>query len=540
MAEPAVTLHRIRPARFPCIPVHATLNPSFNAGALRISPLRGRALTLGLLALISASPLCCRPAQALEEIQLRLPLLDTYFTIKVSELGSREKLRQGNSDLAELDRASSGALGRQLEQLFDTPLPLRVKKLVANSAGTPLFEQALLVASILGKIDGLPTRVDGEQLNQALEKAKVNGELTLLGLIQALPGQTATLDFEPALRGLNRLRRQQAEARQLITSLPAVTGDPRLLAAGPLLPLVSKTSVVVKHRPVPLELELIRPAQGGNGHLVVISHGLWDRPASFEGWARQLASNGYTVVLPFHPGSDSGQQQAMLSGSAPPPGPEELKLRPLDVSAVIDAVADGRIAGLGGVKADRVVVIGHSWGATTALQLAGATPSSQLLKQRCSNLDDPERNLSWVLQCSFLDAADRAGLVDPRVMAVAAVSPPLHLLFAPGASMGLQARVLLVSGSQDWVVPADPEAINPFRSAVPGGHDLVLADGGDHFNLRGPQETAGGPLRGLLLAWVNAAFAAGSAVRPAPAAPSLLPPSGWGDAEIPLVRVSRQ
>ena len=499
---------------------------------------RRRALSLGLLALVGASSLWGRPARALEEIQLRLPLLETKFTIKVSELASRQLLSQGNSDLAELDRASNGALGRQLQQLFDTPLPLPVKKLVANSAGTPLFEQALLVASILGKVDGLPNRVNGEQLNQALEKAKVNGELTLLGLIQALPGRTATLDFEPAVRGLQRLKRQQTEARQLASGAP-VPVDPRLAAAGPLPPLVSKASLVVKHRPAPLEIELIRPSQGGNGQLVVISHGLWDGPESFAGWARHLASHGYTVILPFHPGSDQSQQRAMLSGSAPPPGPEELKLRPLDISAVIDAVGEGLIAGLSGVKSDRVVVIGHSWGATTALQLAGATPSSTLLKQRCSNLADPDRNLSWVLQCSFLDAADRAGLADPRVMAVAAVSPPLQLLFAPGSSMGLQARALLVSGSQDWVVPSDPEAITPFRSSAPGGHDLVLVDGGDHFNMRGPQETAGGPLRALLLAWVQGAFSAGAGARPDPVATSLLPPVGWGDVEMDLVRVPR-
>lgn len=496
-------------------------------------------MSLGLLALVGTSSLWCRPARALEEIQLRLPLLETSFTIKVSELGSRQLLRRGNSDLAELDRASNGALGRQLEQLFDTPLPLSVKKLVANSAGSPLFEQALLVASILGKIDGLPNRVDGEQLNRALENARVNGQLTVLGLIQALPGRTATLDFEPAVRGLQRLQRQQSQARQLVASLPAVSVDPRMLAAGPLAPQASQVSLGVTHRAIPLEVMVLRPSQGGNGQLVVISHGLWDSPSSFEGWARHLASHGYTVLLPFHPGSDHSQQQAMLSGSVPPPGPEELKLRPLDVSAVIDAVGDGRIAALNGVKTDRVVVIGHSWGATTALQLAGATPSSQLLKQRCNSLDDPDRNLSWVLQCSFLDAADRAGLTDPRVMAVAAVSPPVRLLFAPGASMGLQARVLLVSGSQDWVVPSDPEAINPFRAAEPGGHELVVVEGGDHFNLRGPQQNAGGPLRGLLLAWVQAAFAAGAGVRPAPAAPSLLTPAGWGDAEMNLVRVAR-
>lgn len=54
---------------------------------------------------------------------------------------------------------------------------------------------------------------------------------------------------------------------------------------------------------------------------MLISHGLWDSPASFEGWARHLASHGYTVLLPYHPGSDQSQQQAMLSGKVPPPVP---------------------------------------------------------------------------------------------------------------------------------------------------------------------------------------------------------------------------
>ena len=67
---------------------------------------------------------------------------------------------------------------------------------------------------------------------------------------------------------------------------------------------------------------VIRPTPGANNRLVVISHGLWDGPESFEGWGRHLASHGYTVLLPRHPGSDRQQQSAMLSGKAPPPGPE--------------------------------------------------------------------------------------------------------------------------------------------------------------------------------------------------------------------------
>lgn len=284
--------------------------------------------------------------------------------------------------------------------------------------------------------------------------------------------------------------------------------------------------MAASHRPQPLEVVLVEPDRDPNGQVVVISHGLWDSPASFEGWANHLASHGYTVALPNHPGSDAEQQRAMLSGQTPPPGPDELRLRPLDVSAVID-----------GLKASKVVVVGHSWGATTALQLAGTQPSSRRLLDRCTDLQDPERNLSWVLQCSFLTSVDRAGLVDPRVVAVMAVSPPMRLLFDYGAGQTMQARALLVSGSRDWVVPPDPEALLAAPAAHSFGHQIVLASGGDHFNLRAAADGNGGPLRGLVLAWTRAAFAAGASARPAPQAPPLLPPQGWGNTEIPLVLV---
>jgi predicted dienelactone hydrolase len=252
----------------------------------------------------------------------------------------------------------------------------------------------------------------------------------------------------------------------------------------------------------------------------------------------RLASRGTTVVLPRHPGSDNSQQQAVLAGQAPPPGPEELARRPKDLSAVLDAVEAGALVLARPVDTVRVVVLGHSWGATTALQLAGVRPSDRSLRQRCGNLDDPERNLSWTLQCSWIRGVDAAALADPRVIAVAAVSPPASLLFPKGSGSGLTARLLLVSGSRDWVVPPDPEAVTPMRWGRRPGNQLVLADGGDHFNLRPGGLADGGVLGALLQAWSEAAFAAGDAARPRPEAPPLLRSRDWGNAEIPLVDVT--
>ncbi|MEX0589119.1 MAG: alpha/beta fold hydrolase, partial [Cyanobium sp.] len=252
--------------------------------------------------------------------------------------------------------------------------------------------------------------------------------------------------------------------------------------------------------------------------------------------ASHLASHGYTVVLPRHPGSDQSQQRAMLSGKQPPPKPEELALRPKDVSAVIDAAARDQLGLRRPVNTQAVLVAGHSWGATTALQLAGAKPITDKLLELCSDVRNPSRNLSWVLQCNFVGSADSAALADPRVVAAVAVSPPMLLLFDVDSAQTMGATVLVVTGSSDWVVPSGPEAIEPMARATRSGsqgHRLVLAENADHFNLRSSLADGGGPLRGLILAWFNAAGQAAPQTAQKQTAPQL-PTAGWGSSSIPL------
>jgi len=283
------------------------------------------------------------------------------------------------------------------------------------------------------------------------------GPLTMLGVLQAVPGRTASVDVGKGLFLLQRMNAQLLAANRLLEGKPAATLAPALRNPGPRPVRRDILSLPVTYRPQPLEVVVIRPTEQASGRLVAISHGLWDGPESFEGWGRHLASHGYTELLPRHPGSDRTQQQAMLSGKVPPPGAAELRLRPLDISALIDAAAAGTLGLPSGLDTGSVVVLGQSWGATTALQLAGARPTAQQLQKRCSDLQDPQRNLSWVLQCSFLGGTDQAALTDPRVKAAVAVSPPMSLLFESGAIPVFQGLVLVVSGSRDWVVPPVPK-----------------------------------------------------------------------------------
>ena len=493
-----------------------------------------RGLLLGAL----LSPLMAMPAaRALEEIVIKIPLLDTDFTVRVGELRDPRTLRTGTSDLAELDRASGGAVGRELLALLNQPVPLSLAQVANGSVGSPLLEQAMFVLSSLGTLEGRSPDLSGKTLRDALIKASKNGEPTLLSLIEAIPGKRVILNLGRARQIVSRMAQQRQRAEQLLGATP-----PANARVAPLLPrndvLQSSYRLAVPHRAQPIELEVLQPRQGGNGHLVLVSHGLWDGPASFQGWGTFLAGQGYTVILPRHPGSDKTQQQEVLTGEAPPPGPEELALRPKDLKAVMDAVEAGRLGGFIGVDASHVVVIGHSWGATSALQLTGVRPKQGDLLARCGKKDDPSRNLSWTLQCSWLKGVDQAALQDSRVIAVAAVSPPVSLLFPRGSGQNLSARVLLVSGGRDWVVPPDPEAVTPMEWGSRLGNRLVLVQGGDHFNLRPGSSANGGVLGPLLLAWTNAAFASGAAVRPSQGAVNLLPANGWGSALMPMADVT--
>ena len=506
--------------------------------------LRSQRLMVALLgASLLSSLIPAGPARALEEMVIELPLLKTQLTVKLRELKSAEALRQGSSDLAELDRASNGAVGRQVIELLNQPVPLSVRQVADGSMGSPLVEQAMLVLSSLGRVEGRPPDLSGRELSQALRQAASKGEPTLLSLLKAIPGQRLTLDLGRARQLFSRTLRQRQQAESLLVATPAVSTPVSAVAPAPAVAGrdVNRriASLKVPHRDNPLEITLLEPASGSNGRLVLISHGLWESPESLQGWGTLLASRGYSVALLRHPGSDSRQQEAVLAGESPPPGPEELARRPKDLIAVLDAITPGRLRFSHPVDAQRVVVLGHSWGATTAMQLAGLRPSKESLLQRCSDLADPDRNLSWTLQCSWLRGVRyAAGLADPRVVAVAAVSPPLSLLFAGGVTNELGGRVLLVSGSRDWVVPPDPEAIAPMRSGRTLGNQLVLVQGGDHFNLRPEGAADGGVLGRLLLAWTEAAFAAGSAVRPMRGAASLLSDQGWGNGDLPMADVT--
>ena len=473
------------------------------------------------------------PASALERLVLRMPFLETSLSINLGDVQSAAQLIRSSPDLEDLQFASDGRLTNLLESVFLAPLPVETRAFLQGSSGQPLLEQALYAAADLVDLEGVDVDPNGRVLTDALIRAERRGQPNILGFLREIPGTEASIDLSRLAATFLRLKTNQ---QQGVTLAKAGTTAGQTAAYRNPQPggwTRQEHRLPLAHRPQPLRVLSLSPTGSANGRVVVISHGLWDDPESFEGWGEFLATNGYTVLMPDHPGSNSNQQQAMLAGDRPPPGPKELRLRPRDVSTLLDAVAEGRLLPGRSLNTESVAVIGHSWGGTTALQLAGAEPTDRKLANRCTDLRDPERNLSWVLQCSWLSGIRQSAARDSRVKAVVAVSAPLRLLFDPASSGSLGAKALLVSGTRDWVVPSGPEALAPMQTsgAVSDGHRLVLAEGADHFNLRSFQgDKQASPLGPLMLSWLNQQLSVDGSIT--------FSGGGWGNENLRLVDVS--
>ena len=86
------------------------------------------------------------PAAAVETLYLQGPLGLQRLSVNLQELSSPEALWSGSSDLAELNRATDGRLGRSLQTLLTTPLPLPVQLGLDN----PMARQVeMLVQSLV-------------------------------------------------------------------------------------------------------------------------------------------------------------------------------------------------------------------------------------------------------------------------------------------------------------------------------------------------------------------------------------------------------
>jgi len=183
------------------------------------------------------------------------------------------------------------------------------------------------------------------------------------------------------------------------------------------------------------------PVERGPFPLVVLSHGSAGDRTQLASLAEALASHGFVVAAPDHPGDTmadfaAGRQEAQIA---------EASDRPLDASAVIDWMLCpyrdfGPVLNPG-----QVAVVGFSFGGLTAL----------------------------VSSVGFLRAPG-----DPRVKAVVALSPASAVLPA-GVVARIRVPTLLIGGTIDPLTPIERNADQTFRelASSPGRLEVRVPQG---------------------------------------------------------------
>ena len=228
-------------------------------------------------------------------------------------------------------------------------------------------------------------------------------QVTSLDLLEALPARRVRLDFDGLLdvaaQWQAQLKRQQALVARL-DRIPLQSATASLSLQPQETRTPSIQALKVPHRPQPLQLQLWKPAdqQAKRQAWIVLMPGLGGTPDHFRWLGRLLSAKGWPVVVLEHPGSDSEAVGAWLQGRRRPPGAEVLPDRLKDLEAVLQAKAGNVLA----VPGERVVLVGHSLGALTAVLATGVRPQPGLENRCRTALDDlPLSNLSRLLQCQL-------------------------------------------------------------------------------------------------------------------------------------------
>lgn len=229
--------------------------------------------------------------------------------------------------------------------------------------------------------------------------------------------------------------------------------------------------------------------------LVVISHGLNSDRESYAYLAQHLASYGFVVAVPEHPGSSKQQLQSLLEGRGREVAvPLEFLDRPLDIQFLLDSLqslsqADARFQGK--INFDEVGIIGQSFGGYTSLAVAGAPLSFKTLQQNCGQQLNTTLNISLGLQCQALRLPPaQYALADARIKAAIAINPITSGVFGADSLAQIKVPVMIVAGGRDIVAPALPEQIQPFSQLKALQRYLVLIENSNHFSTIAPSSQA--------------------------------------------------
>ena len=451
--------------------------------ALLRGRLTGRCLVLGL----TGSLLFCAqgswPARAADRLEVSID--GVVLPVPVKDL-----VRWANAEVGNRSELSSWMQLLDLNSREGLKRLLRAPVLTRRSFGQQLL-RSWAARPLLDALRDLVRFGQGQSMSSegvllVLERLlKQQPEVSTLDLLQAIPGEQLRLDLDALVQAAERWRRQIKRHQALLDDLGRRTAEPSsapgMRTARPVA-MKAEVPLLVAHRDDPLEVQTWLPRRRrDDGLWLVLMPGLGGNPEHFHWLAGSLADAGWPVALLEHPGSDAAAVQSLLDGRTPFDGSRALKQRLADLEAVLTAQADQRLP----VPGQKVVLMGHSLGALTALLAAGAVPDAGM-ERRCRRAlaELPLTNLSRLLQCELAEGRALGAVASTTAPAAVVGLNSLGSLFWPlHGSRRLSMPLLLVGGTLDLITPPLDEQVALFSAlASHPSSRVVVVEGASHFS----------------------------------------------------------
>ncbi|GAX34876.1 alpha/beta hydrolase [Nodularia sp. NIES-3585] len=226
--------------------------------------------------------------------------------------------------------------------------------------------------------------------------------------------------------------------------------------------------------------------------VIIFTHGLGSVRHELRYLANHLASHGYVVAALEHPGSNETNTNLAAQGKTRLLEPQEFLERPRDISFVLDELeklnetANHPLQGK--LATNNAMVLGYSFGGSTALAIAGGELQLERLKQRCQgNL--AILSFGETIQCIAQELPENSyQLRDDRIKQAIALNPTTSLMFGETGLTKVQVPTLVFASSADKTTPALTEQIVGFNQiSVPKW--LVGVIGGTHLSVKDPSTT---------------------------------------------------
>jgi predicted dienelactone hydrolase len=225
----------------------------------------------------------------------------------------------------------------------------------------------------------------------------------------------------------------------------------------------------------------------GKTPVVIFSHGLTAKPEDYAKKAQHLASYGFMVVLPQHPGSDDIYAQEFREGyDQDISALNEFINRPLDITYTLDELERrNKTEFADRLDLENVGIYGHSYGGYTALAIAGATPAPNFaqLERDCA-IELENLDTALLLECRALKLEKKSyNFRDERVKAVIASNPVNAALFGEKGMSQIKIPIAMGAGSYDPATPFIFEQVRSFPWLTAPKRYLVLEEGQAHVDI---------------------------------------------------------